>query len=237
MAKEVNLIVTDSYFNTFSVLVEELKKTAKGLDKKNLVFCEEKNSLMAERWICNTFGGTFNTSVFSFSKFLRSKKQIDDVLDKQGSIMAIKRIVNKAELKCLSKSKSTLAPSLYNLIVQLKSSKITPKTLLATIENKGNKTIESGELELNVVLKNKLTDIYTVYDKYEEFLKDKNITSEEEAMALLNKEFDGRYYLRTIANNGMLKIAEDYAEKHMTLAATAPLGSINENISKSFTTT
>ena len=46
------LILTDSYFNLFDILTKELKNSANTLSGKNLVFCEEKVSLMAERKIC-----------------------------------------------------------------------------------------------------------------------------------------------------------------------------------------
>ena len=80
MENRVKLIITDSYFNIFQILTENLKKNANSLDARNLVFCEEKFSLMAERTICSAVGGTFNTDVFSFGNFLRRKKQLNQVL-------------------------------------------------------------------------------------------------------------------------------------------------------------
>ena len=88
MAKNIKLISTNSYFNIFNLLCKELEdKTS--INEKNLIFMEEKGSLMAESIICSTFGGAFNTEVYSFGNFLRLKRGEDKVLSKEGSAMVI----------------------------------------------------------------------------------------------------------------------------------------------------
>ena len=54
MEKTANLIITDSYFNIFSLLAQEIKGKPRDIACKNLVFCEDKISLMAERQTENT---------------------------------------------------------------------------------------------------------------------------------------------------------------------------------------
>ena len=76
MEKNARLIITDSYFNIFPVLTSCLKGKTNTLDDKNVVFCEEKFSLMAERYICSELSGSFNTDVYSFGNFLRKKKNL-----------------------------------------------------------------------------------------------------------------------------------------------------------------
>ena len=156
----VNLILTDSYFNLFPILTEELSLDSKSIDKKKLVFCESKVSLMIERQICDKFGGTFNTDVYSFGKFLSANKKFNKVLSKEGSAMAIKRILTKINLSCFKQSKENLAPALYDLIIQLKSAKITPEELLIAKESTRG------------VLKNKLNDINLIFSTYENYIKE-----------------------------------------------------------------
>ena len=70
----VKLITTDSYFQIFPILQSLTEKTARSITERNLIFCEAKVSLMVERFLTEKTGGTFNTDVYSFGKFLRAKK-------------------------------------------------------------------------------------------------------------------------------------------------------------------
>lgn len=155
----VNLITTDSYFNLFPVLIKKIEENGTALNGRNLVFCEEKASLMIERILCGRTGGSFNTDVYSFGNYLRVKKPIKNQLSKEGASMAVKRILSSAKLSCFKASKASLAPTLCELIMQLKSAKVTPENLKSAIENSEG------------VLKNKLTDVQTVFYEYEKFIK------------------------------------------------------------------
>ena len=169
----VNLFSTNSYYKVFSILTDLLKEKESDIDKKKIIFCEAKVSLMVERHICHELGGTFNTSVYSFGKFLRAKKQFDKLLSKEGSAMAIKKILTELSLKCFRASKNNLAPTLYDLIIQLKSAKITPNEILdATTKTKG-------------VLKDKLEDIYLIYSEYEKFIKDNGFEDQSSLLTFL----------------------------------------------------
>ncbi len=169
----VNLISVNSYFDLFPILIKLLKQKPNDIDKKNLVFCEAKVSLMAERQICAEFGGTFNTEVFSFGNYLRAKKKMDNLLSKEGSAMVVKRILSTLSLGCLNRSKSGLAPTMFELIIQLKSAKITPEDLIFA----SNKV--SG------LLKNKLQDIATIYREYENYVIEKGYEDQSSALSFL----------------------------------------------------
>ncbi len=152
------LILTHSYSDLFYALTEQLEKLNNVPEQKNLIFCEAKVSLMVERFICAQFKGSFNTDVFSFGKFLRTKKTIDNLLSKEGSAMVIKRILSSVQLKCFKQSKHNLASTVYDLIIQLKSAKISPDDVLRATQNtKGT-------------LKNKLLDLALIYAQYEEYI-------------------------------------------------------------------
>lgn len=167
------LIGTDSYFNIFPILTDLLCGKANDLTRKNFVFCEEKLSLMAERAICAKFGGTFNTEVYSFGNFLRTRKTVSGLLSKEGSAMVVKRILSEIPLVCFNKGKTNLAPSLFELISQLKSAKVFADDL----SNAASMT--------DGILSAKLKDISAVYSAYETYLAENGLSDQGSALALL----------------------------------------------------
>ncbi len=173
MERIARLIKTKNQYDNFSALLCELDGKVNDLDSKNLVFSEEKISLMAERAICSLANGTFNTEVFSFGNYLSCKKRVENALTKEGSTMVVMRVLNTIELSCYKNSKNNLSPKLYDLIIQLKSAKISPNDLKYASEN------------VRGVLKNKLCDLYAVYNEYEEFLSQNNLIDQSSLLSLL----------------------------------------------------
>lgn len=159
----IKLITTDSYFNLFNILNSQLKGSVNTTDCKNLIFCEEKCSLLAERSILAEYKGTLNTFVYSFGNYLRLKKPNLKTLTKEGSAMAVKRILSKLSLDCLKASKTGLAPTLYDLIIQFKSAKVTPDVLDKAL---------SG---LSGTLRSKLKDVCEIYSEYEKFVSEEGL--------------------------------------------------------------
>ncbi len=178
MEKKARLIVTDSQFNVFTVLSKTLDGKTGGVDGKNLIFCDEKVSLMAERIICERHKGSFNTDVYSFGNFLRVKKLMPNILSREGSAMAVKRVLAQANLKCFSPSRTSLAPSLFDLIIQLKSAKVTPEDIL------------NASTHTDGVLKNKLVDVYEIFTGYENFLKENGFEDQSSMLSYLPQIID-----------------------------------------------
>lgn len=170
---KATLKITDTNYNVFDVLLNALEGKTGDLDNSNLIFCEEKISLMAERRIAERFGGSFNTDVYSFGNFLRVKKNLLRVLSKEGSAMAIRKVISELNLKCFSKNLENLAPSLYNLIVLLKSAKVEVQDL------------ENAMSKVKGVLKNKLTDVIEIYKKYSQFLDEQNLFDQSSVLSYL----------------------------------------------------
>ena len=185
----VSLFTTDSNYNVLNVLVKQLEGKTTQIGTKNLIFCEEKISLMVERRVCSVAGGTFNTEVYSFGKFLRSKKTFEKLLSKEGSAMVIRRIISNMSLKTFKGNKANLAPALFDLIILLKSAKITVDELAFAVENtKG-------------ILKNKLTDIKSIYSEYENYVTQNGF--EDQSSVLL-------YLPQILLNDPELKNANVY---------------------------
>ena len=167
------MILTDSYFNLFPLLVQELKGKTNVMDGKNLIFCEEKVLLMAERTLLSACGGTFNTGVYSFGNYLREKHPNAKELSKEGSAMVVKRILSCVQLGAFKASRAGLAPSLFDLIIQLKSAKV------------GVDELERACHECSGVLKNKIKDVLAVYSSYEEFIKQGGFDDQSSALSYL----------------------------------------------------
>lgn len=171
--KTVRLTVCDSFFGLFPALNEKLKNRPKDPSSKAFVFCEEKISLMAERSIAGALGGSFNTEVYSFGNFLRKRKKSTDVLSKEGSAMVVKKILGETRLNCFNAGKANLAPSLFELIIQLKSAGVTPLTLAAAAEGTDG------------ILKSKLSDVKEVFSAYESYLKERGLSDQSGAITEL----------------------------------------------------
>lgn len=170
---KAKLILTDSCFGLFTILNRELVGKTQGLKGRNLVFCEEKLTLMTERSICGEFGGSFNTAVYSFGNYLRAKKRLGKTLSREGSAMAVKRVLEKTTLKCFTSAKKDLAPTLFEVIAQLKSAKITPEDLTRAADGS------------NGILSEKLRDIATVFSAYEEYIVSKGLSDQSTALSYL----------------------------------------------------
>ena len=169
----MKLITTDSYFNIFPLVAELIKADGAEISKRKLIFCEEKISLMTERAVCHALKGTFNTEVFSFGGFLLKNKTSDKILSKESSSMVIKKLIGNLSLKCLKASKTNLAPTLGDTIMQLKSAKISPSEILDASERAGG------------VLKNKLYDVALIYSEYEKYLLENGFDDQSSLLSYL----------------------------------------------------
>ncbi len=136
---------------------------------KNLIFCEDKLTLLAERAVLQSSGGTMLTEVSSFSRFLRADRKI---LSKQGSVMAISAILAacEGELGCFRKN---AAQAVYETIAQLSASRVDAAALRASAEQ------AEGLLRL------KLCDLALVFERYEAFLHERELLDENGYLALL----------------------------------------------------
>ncbi len=173
MQNKVTLIKTEYYADVIPALINALSNRVNSLDGKNLIFCEEKATLMVENAICSSFKGTFNTDVYSFGKYLKKFAPPFNSISKEGSSMAVKYVLSKSDLGVFSASKTMLAPTLYELIIQLKSAKVTPEAI-CTASN-----------FLKGALKNKILDVATVFKGYEEFLKEKELLDQGSQLSFL----------------------------------------------------
>lgn len=144
---------------------------------RNLIFCEDRLTLIAERALTRRMGGTFFSSVTTFARFLKTDEKI---LTKQGSVMAVGGIMaelqRKKALKCFTSAAGIKnnAKCIYETVAQLAASEVTGETLQ-----------ESLALLPDDLLKDKLSDLALIYDGYTAFLRENGYVDESRYLALL----------------------------------------------------
>ena len=144
---------------------------------RNLIFCEDRLTLIAEQALTRKTGGTFFSSVTTFARFLKTDERI---LTKQGSVMAIGEIMTelqrKRALKCFTSASGIKnnAKCIYETVAQLAASEVTPETLA-----------ESLSLLPQDMLKDKVSDLAAIYEGYTAFLREKGYVDESRYLSLL----------------------------------------------------
>ena len=101
---------------------------------KNLIFCEDRLTLIAERALIKGTGGTFSSAVSTFARFLKTDGQ---AITKQGSVMAVGEVMTRLQreekLQCFKTVAGigNNAKSIYETLAQFSASAITPENLRA----------------------------------------------------------------------------------------------------------
>ena len=162
------MIIKASTISNCIEIASKLASKYNGLTaKKCFVFCEDKITLALELEIAKACGGGFfNIEVSTFTRYISSRNNGVKALSKSSSVMAIRRIIlnEQKNLKCFKNLKycPNLSVTIYELISQLASAKVTVSDLAEFKNNNENK--------LSKALINKLEDISLIYDKYREYL-------------------------------------------------------------------
>lgn len=167
---------------TLSECMEEISKYVSAFEKTyktctNLIFCEDRLTLIAERAILRETGGTFQTSVTTFARFLRSDEH---AISKQGSVMVVGEVMTRLQrekkLQCFTTASSTgnNAKCIYETLAQFSASEITPEIL------RGSSALLTDE-----VLKKKTSDLALIYEGYTQFLAERGLFDESRYFSLL----------------------------------------------------
>ncbi len=142
--------------------------------EKNLIFCEDRLTLLAERAVLASSGATFLTEVATFARFLAGEGK---VLSKHGSVMAVSAILTalEGELGCFS---PRAAEAVYETIAQLSASRVDEEML------------RTGAAETDGMLRVKLTDLSLVLGRYRAFLREGGLLDENGYLALLPQKIE-----------------------------------------------
>lgn len=166
----IKIILTNSYYNVFNILIEELKKEQEFI-KENLVFCEDKASLMIEGMIAESMGGSFNTRVYSFGNYTRAYSKQTNLLSKEGSTMVVKKVIKDLPLCVLNRGKE-IASAVYEQISALKSAGITIYDL------------EYASTQTRGILKDKLLDLAKIFNAYDEYLMTNGLEDQSTTLSI-----------------------------------------------------
>ncbi len=143
----------------------------------NLVFCEDRLTLIAERAVVKRLGGTFSTSVSTFTRFLKTDAK---TVTKQGSVMIVGEVMTalqrQEKLQCFTtlSGVGNNARCIYETLAQFSASAITPE-LLKSVANDLPKDS----------LKRKISDLALIYEGYKSALREKEYADESEYLSLL----------------------------------------------------
>lgn len=144
------------------------------IDKKIYVFCQSKATFTYEREIVRTLGGTFNVEVLSFARYLSKNIKVNYLSKAQAGLLCRKLMKdNQDHLERIKPVGYSVYNDVYGLIAQLKAACITPNDLVEVINS------ESG------ILKSKLSDIAFIFEKYEEYLANHNLTDESTYLSFM----------------------------------------------------
>ncbi|MBE7077874.1 MAG: hypothetical protein E7377_04130 [Clostridiales bacterium] len=154
----------------------------------NLIFCEDRLTLVAERALLRRVGGTFRSHVSTFARFLTTDQK---TVSKQGSVMAVGEVMTRLQregaLQCFTSLSGigNNARCIYETLAQLSASEITPEVLR-----------ESLALLPDDMLRKKVSDLALIYEGYTEFLRTGGFLDESRYLSLLPE---------TIRKEGRLK--------------------------------
>ena len=168
--------------HTLSVCMDVMAEYAEAYEKaggENIVFCEDRLTLIAERALLKRMGGTFGSSVSTFARFLKSDEL---AISKQGSVMAVGEVMTRLQregaLQCFTTTfgVGNNARCIYETLAQMSASEVTPDILR-----------QSLTLLPEDSLKRKISDLALIYEGYTAFLKEKGFLDESKYLTLLPK--------------------------------------------------
>ncbi|MBR2336494.1 MAG: PD-(D/E)XK nuclease family protein [Clostridia bacterium] len=171
----MSVFTSKTYFDCIQGAVEKATSFGVSLSSRVVLFCEDKFALSLEKALVLKAGGAFGAEVLSFGRYISKVFAGRKTLSKEGSAMAIKKILSeqRTNLKVLGgmSHSPSLAVKTAELIAQLKSAKVTPADLFNCLDG------------CPLSVSSKLFDIATVYQGYENFLLEKGLTDSSNSLS------------------------------------------------------
>ncbi len=158
-------------------IMAEYAASYEKLGQENVIFCEDRLTLIAERALVRRVGGTFASSVTTFARFLRVHER---TVSKQGSVMmvgeAMTALQREGKLRCFTSAAGVgkNARSIYETLAQFAASQISPEVLN-----------ESLALLPEDTLKKKIADLALIYEAYSSALLARGYLDESRYLTFL----------------------------------------------------
>ena len=160
-------------------VMAEYAEAYEKLGKENVIFCEDRLTLIAEKALMHRLGGSFASSVSTFARFLKAEGR---TVSKQGSVMLVGEVMTSLQrdgkLKCFKSSLGVAKNALciYETLAQFAASEITPEMLK-----------ESAALLPEGTLKKKIEDFALIFEGYTAALLAQGMLDESRYLSLLPK--------------------------------------------------
>lgn len=173
----MNLILKAHTLSQCMEIMAEYVAAHEALGEKNLIFCEDRLTLLAERALLKNMGGSFYSTVCTFARFLKSDER---TISKQGSVMAVGDVMTKLQeekaLQCFTNTTSigNNAKCIYETLAQLSASEVTPEDLKNSLASLPDD-----------MLRKKIHDLALIYEGYKTFLEENKFLDESKYLALL----------------------------------------------------
>lgn len=171
-----------TYFDCVNHAADLAGKLAGDLTCPAIIFCEDKLTLSVEEAVTKRAGGSFSVEVSSFGRYVSKRLPSRNTLSKEGTAMAVKKILSSLAPSLTALKKVCSSPSLASetgeLIAQLKSAKISPDELLSATDGLDGRSAE------------KIRDIAKIFAAYEKFLSENNLTDSNNALSDMLKAID-----------------------------------------------
>lgn len=168
------VIGAPTLFDALSILSERVRRNEEK-QIRNLIFCEDRLTLLCERAVLDAVGGSFLSEVTTFARYLSGSAR---VLSKQGSVIKLSELIDvyADELSCFRRG---AAQAVYETIAQLSASCVNAEML------------RESALSTDGILKKKLSDLAFLLEKYVLFLKENELVDENGYLGLLPEKIAG----------------------------------------------
>ncbi len=169
-------------------LMAQYAEGYEGLGGENIIFCEDRLTLIAERALVTRFGGTFRSHVSTFSRFVKTEGR---AISKQGSVMLVGEVMTRLQregaLQCFTSAVGIAknARAIYETIAQFAASMITPAILKEGLEG-----LEGD------ALRKKIADLALIYEGYSQTLLSQGYLDESRYLTLLPEYIRGEKPLK-----------------------------------------
>ncbi len=169
-------------------IMAEYAASYEALGQENIIFCEDRLTLIAERALVRKVGGTFLSSVSTFARFLRAQER---TISKQGSVMMVGEVMTNLQrvgkLQCFTSVAGIgkNARPIYETLAQFAASEITPEVLKEAKDRLPEDT-----------LRKKIADLALIYEGYTAMLSEKGYLDESRYLTLLPKRIRKEGVLR-----------------------------------------
>ena len=160
-------------------IMAEYASSYEQLGCENIIFCEDRLTLVAERALVRRLGGTFRSGVYTFARFLKAEGK---TVSKQGSVMLVGEVMSSLQregaLQCFTTAATVAknARCIYETLAQFAASVITPDLLKDSLAQLPEGT-----------LKKKIADFALIYEGYTKALLERGFLDESKYLSLLPK--------------------------------------------------